>query len=159
MQDERASLDAAIDAAIDDVARSMTEGTPSVALRRAVRSRIGSRVTVASWSRPAFAVGVVVMFAVWMWSREVNVVPPSLAHDINIEAPVDTPPRPLALVEGKRVRTRATARPASSVPVFVPDAPVIDPLTVETLPINALIVENPGVATLEIEPVQIEPLE
>ncbi len=159
MRDERSPLADAIDNAIDNVARSMTAGVPSTAVQREVRSRIRTGAPATYWRQRSFAlVGLLAVFAVWLWPHEQTVAPSSESRDVTMAASAPTPPR-LALREDTPVRTLPAAQPIASRPVLLADASIIDPVVIEPLPITMLVIENSVVPLLEIEPVQIDPLD
>ena len=159
MRRESGDLERAIENAINDVARSMTEGQPSSALRGDVRARIGSSPLRMSWWRPSLvAVGIAVLLALWIGSRGQTVTPPYVSKDIEIAAPTATTPAPIAPpaedVEGRR----PAARRISSSGVVFPDAPIL-PLTIDPLPMTSLNVDDSGVPLLEIPAMEIAPLQ
>jgi hypothetical protein len=162
MQGEPADLERAIENAIDDVARSMTEGQPSSALRGAVRARIGSSALRTSWWRPSLvAVGVSVLLAMWIGLRDRTLTPPYVSKDIEIAAPTATPPAPIAPPAEDLEGRRPTARRISSSGVVFSeaDAPMLEPLTIDPLPMTTLNVDGSGVPLLEIPAMEIAPLE
>ena len=159
MRGESADLDRAIENAISDVARSMTEGHPSSALRGEVRARIGSPPLRTSWWRPSLvAVGISVLLAMWIGSRE-QTLTPYVSKDIEIAAATATPPAPIAPPAEDLQGRRPAARRISSSGVVFSDAPILEPLTIDPLPIATLNVDDSGVPSLEIPPMEIAPLE
>ena len=160
MRGEPADLERAIENAINDVARSMTEGHPSSALRGAVRARIGSSPLRTSWWRPSLAVvGIAVLLAMWIGSRERTLTPPNVSKDIEIAAPTATTPVPIAPPAEDVDRSRPAARRISSSGVEFSDAPILEPLTIDPLPMTTLNVDDSGVPLLEIPAMEIAPLE
>jgi hypothetical protein len=160
MRRESGDLERAIENAINDVARSMTEGQPSSALRGDVRARIGSSPLRMSWWRPSLvAVGIAVLLALWIGSRERTVTPPYVSKDIEIAPPTATTPDPIApLAEDVEGRRPAPRRISSNGVVFS-DAPILEPLTIDPLPMTSLNVDDSGVPLLEIPAMEIAPLE
>ena len=160
MRGESADLERAVDNAINDVARSMTEGQPSSALRRDVRARIGSSPLRTPWWRPSLAfVGIAVLLALWIGSRERNLTPPYVSKDIEIAAPTATPPDPIAPPVEDVERRRPAARRIPSRGVVFSDAPILEPLTIDPLPITTLDVDDSSVPLLGIPAMEIAPLE
>jgi hypothetical protein len=173
MSAERDDQHDAVDALIDESARSLTKGEPSVALRARVRSVIDAAPRRRPWAwQPALA-GAVVVVAVsaWLLMRNAPVTPSSEGAPpvITSTAPPETraqrdEPSPLAgagqAKQPERQRAPLVIISAERVTPLADPLPAIEPIEIEPVESSAMaaIERMPAPMPLEIEQLMIEQL-
>ena len=149
-----------MDDEIDDVARSMTAAPPSAALRPAIRARITSDARVRHtwhWSLAAAAAsGIIVLVLLWPNGHAPVDVPVSRAAVTTSVPTVDLHP---SIVPSPRV---GEARPTSD--LVAPETRtsgaqnITEELSVDSLDVAALAVQELQVPTLTVDAMTIAPL-
>jgi hypothetical protein len=153
------------DQLIDRAAQAMTRGEPSPRLRGAVRARIAHSRPVPparySWRPwiPALAGAAIVIVAITVWRTLLE--PPGelvrstrIASAASVMPPVTLQPAPVSVQQvDTSERASGPARPR-------PRSIVVDPLVIEPINVPLMAVDSSsGVMPLEIELLQIEPLQ
>jgi hypothetical protein len=162
-----------VDALVNDVARAMTDGTPSEALRANVVRRIGGPVPrTYSW-RPlvaaAAAVAVVAVSALWQWSGRTDV--PDSPDRVAIDPAPPPSARDAAPAAGLTVSavvgvqepaaSRSPLRVGRQTPGLASEPGALDiaPLTIDPVgPAEIEVAAAAGPADVDIAPIAIRPL-
>jgi hypothetical protein len=162
------------DELIDQVARAMTRGEPSPALRQAVRARLEGEPGLAQQARrwglpsqaprmwaPALAAAVVVvLMLIWPGTVSGPRVDPlrstRIASVPYVTPPVMLQPAPqIATVHQVETAVRPRGPGRASQRSIVVDPLVIEPISVPLIAVDS----SSGAMPIEIEPLQIEPLQ
>ena len=170
MDDERLESGEALDRVIDRVARDMAQTGGRVDVRRAVRARIAAPRPARS-VRWLWATAGVIGSLAWLWvSWPAERSTPSRSPAREVRSLAVNPPAPV-VSSGPALASPAVA-PASSGPgarravtragteaaVIPADAPHIDPLRIEPLQAEGVVVDRPEIVPLDIEPVRLDPV-
>jgi hypothetical protein len=167
MSDERG------DAAIGEVARQMTEGSPAdaEAFRRRIVSRIERRAAPGRSWRAAFVLSpiaaalVIAVAAYVLRGRTQPAAPLTIEHQAEQARPIDEPstgastqPDPSRAADANRAALPGGARNAGRRPA--PGPGIAEPGSVEpTPPLDSIAVARLAVETITPEPIQIDKLE
>ena len=159
----------AIDAVIDATARSLTAGEPSAALRVKVRERIDHR-SGAWWLTPAWgAAAAVLVAAVVVWSflpGATNRPVPAertLTQSVPGRAPIPDPRvQPVsvpAVVPARQLRAPVEISAAATDQTAAELESPIDPISIAPLSTRQIAVEASPVMPIEIDLLEIQPLQ